>query len=99
MKSVLWRVAKRPSYIEDAWCLKVHLFQQNFGAGRGCSHKWVACHHSMALPQVADGGDDFQLRWATAKKSDSGQPPNSNAPLPASGKRLTIPRTRNDSAL
>ena len=23
MKSVLWRVAKRMSYIEDAWCLKV----------------------------------------------------------------------------
>ena len=25
MKSVLWRVAKRLSYIEDAWCLKVNL--------------------------------------------------------------------------
>jgi len=23
IKSVLWRVAKRLSYIEDAWCLKV----------------------------------------------------------------------------
>jgi len=23
LKSVLWRVAKRLSYIEDAWCLKV----------------------------------------------------------------------------
>jgi len=25
MKSVLWRVAERLSYIEDAWCLKVNL--------------------------------------------------------------------------
>jgi len=24
IKSVLWRVAKRLSYIEDAWCLKVN---------------------------------------------------------------------------
>jgi len=23
IKSLLWRVAKRLSYIEDAWCLKV----------------------------------------------------------------------------
>jgi len=25
IKSVLWRVSKRLSYIEDAWCLKVKL--------------------------------------------------------------------------
>ena len=25
IKSVLWRAAKRLSYIEDAWCLKVNL--------------------------------------------------------------------------
>ena len=25
IKSVLWRVAKRLSYIEEAWCLKVNL--------------------------------------------------------------------------
>ena len=24
IQSDLWRVAKRPSYIEDAWCLKVN---------------------------------------------------------------------------
>jgi len=24
IKSVLWRVAKRLSYVEDAWCLKVN---------------------------------------------------------------------------
>ena len=28
MKSVLWRVAKRLSYIEDARCLKVNIRQQ-----------------------------------------------------------------------
>jgi len=25
IKSVLWRVAKRLSYIQDAWCLKVNM--------------------------------------------------------------------------
>ena len=29
-KSVLWRVAKRLSYIEDARCLKVNIRNQNF---------------------------------------------------------------------
>ena len=24
MKSILWRSAKRLSYIEDAWCLKIN---------------------------------------------------------------------------
>ena len=26
VKSILWRVAKRLSYIEDAWCLKVNIY-------------------------------------------------------------------------
>ena len=32
IKSVLWRVAKLLSYIEDAWCLKVNpiLFGRNY---------------------------------------------------------------------
>jgi len=49
--------------------IRFNLFKQNFAAGRGCSHnKWVACHHNTALPQVAVGEDDFQLRGITAKK-------------------------------
>jgi hypothetical protein len=27
--------------------------------------KWVACHHGMAHPQVADGGDGLQI-WKVA---------------------------------
>jgi hypothetical protein len=27
--------------------------------------RWVPCHHGMARPQVADGGDTFQL-WRAA---------------------------------
>jgi hypothetical protein len=28
-----------------------------------CIHvRWVACHHGMARPQVADGGDGLQVR-------------------------------------
>jgi hypothetical protein len=27
--------------------------------------KWVPCHHGMARPQVADGGDGFQI-WRVA---------------------------------
>jgi hypothetical protein len=27
--------------------------------------KWVPCHHSMARPQVADGGDGLQI-WRVA---------------------------------
>jgi hypothetical protein len=23
--------------------------------------RWVTCHHGMVVPQVADGGDDFQI--------------------------------------
>jgi hypothetical protein len=29
--------------------------------------KWVPCHHSMARPQVADGGDSLQI-WRVAAK-------------------------------
>jgi hypothetical protein len=28
--------------------------------------RWVPCHHSMARPQVADGGDTLQLSRAAA---------------------------------
>jgi hypothetical protein len=74
-----------------------NLFKQNFAVVRGYSHnKWVTCHHSMALPQVADGGNDFQLRRITANRlmleSKSGQPPRSNAPLSVLREKLTIPR-------
>jgi hypothetical protein len=32
----------------------------------GSSHvKWVPCHHGMARPQVADGGDGLQI-WRGA---------------------------------
>jgi hypothetical protein len=27
--------------------------------------KWVPCHHGMARPQVADGGDDLEI-WRVA---------------------------------
>jgi hypothetical protein len=27
--------------------------------------RWVPCHHGMARPQVADGGDDLQI-WRVA---------------------------------
>jgi hypothetical protein len=27
--------------------------------------KWVPCHHGMALPQVADGGESLQI-WRVA---------------------------------
>jgi hypothetical protein len=27
--------------------------------------RWVPCHHGMSRPQVADGGDDFQI-WRVA---------------------------------
>jgi hypothetical protein len=31
-----------------------------------CSHvRWVPCHHDMARPQVADGGDGLQ-EWRVA---------------------------------
>ena len=29
IKNVLWRVAKCPSYIEEAQCLKVNLYREN----------------------------------------------------------------------
>jgi hypothetical protein len=29
--------------------------------------KWVSCHHSMARPQVADGGDALQM-WRVKGK-------------------------------
>jgi hypothetical protein len=30
-----------------------------------CHVTWVPCHHVMARPQVADGGDDLQI-WRVA---------------------------------
>jgi hypothetical protein len=30
-----------------------------------CHVKWVPCHHGMARPQVADGGDGLQI-WRVA---------------------------------
>jgi hypothetical protein len=31
-----------------------------------CHVRWVLCHHDMARPQVADGGDAFQF-WRAAE--------------------------------
>jgi hypothetical protein len=28
--------------------------------------RWVPCHHGMARPQVADGGDGLQIRRVAA---------------------------------
>jgi hypothetical protein len=28
--------------------------------------KWVRCHHGMARPQVADGGDGLEIWWVAA---------------------------------
>jgi hypothetical protein len=39
IKSVLWRVAKRLSYTEDAWCLKVNLPQRKTAGSNPCSGK------------------------------------------------------------
>jgi hypothetical protein len=34
--------------------------------GYGLNHvKWVPCHHGMARPQVADGGEGLQI-WRVA---------------------------------
>jgi len=38
IESVLWRAAKRPSYIEDAWCLKVKNLKK-ISWGRQSEHK------------------------------------------------------------
>jgi hypothetical protein len=45
--------------------------------------RWVPCHHGMARPQVADGGDGLQI-WRVAanilnkqsRKADRGGPPS-----------------------
>jgi hypothetical protein len=38
----------------------------------GCHVRWVSCHHGMACPQVADGGDALQF-WRVAAVADSRQ--------------------------
>jgi len=43
IKSVLWTVAKRLSYIEEARCLKVNLFL------RTTTHSWFLCINPLAL--------------------------------------------------
>ena len=43
MKSVLWRVAKRLSYTEDAWCLKVNFIFQNSQRPQNETSDTVAC--------------------------------------------------------
>jgi hypothetical protein len=35
--------------------------------------KWVPCHHGMARPQVADGGDSLQI-WRVAANVLNKQP-------------------------
>jgi hypothetical protein len=42
------------------WCLKMFsiVFSDTYD-------KWVPCHHGMARPQVADGGDGLQI-WRVA---------------------------------
>jgi hypothetical protein len=46
IKSVLWRIAKRLSYIEDAWCLKVNM---SFPVYEFWSLVWSSCQ-SLCLP-------------------------------------------------
>jgi hypothetical protein len=43
---------------------------------------WVNCHHGMARPQVADGGDDLQFWRAAANilNKDRGQPARGGPP-------------------
>jgi hypothetical protein len=36
-----------------------------FRVWTGLHIKWVPCHHGMARPQVADGGDGLQI-WRVA---------------------------------
>jgi len=49
IKSVLWRVAKRLSYIEDAWCLKVNTdFLLSFSFTGNLLH----CRKSIKNPSI-----------------------------------------------
>jgi hypothetical protein len=42
----------------------MHVFTYNRPCYKYADHvKWVPCHHGMARPQVADGGDGLQ-RWS-----------------------------------
>jgi hypothetical protein len=59
--------------------------------------RWVPCHHGMARPQVADGGNDLQI-WRVAAnilKSSSGQPTRGCPPAWGLGVGLTTPHLKN----
>jgi hypothetical protein len=53
--------------LQDMWKLKAHV-------------KWVACHHGMARPQVADGGDGLQI-WRAAANILDRQPIKGGIPV------------------
>jgi hypothetical protein len=36
-----------------------------------CHVKWVPCHHGMARPQIADGGDGLQIRRVKVKSHNT----------------------------
>ena len=52
IKSVLWRVAKRLSYIEDARCLKVKLICVNLRHGRLAQWRSLPCYRPVKYPTV-----------------------------------------------
>ena len=53
MKSVLWRVAKRLSCIEDAWCLKVKVT----GYTAGVRTRYIRSHKSFLVVLVGISQD------------------------------------------
>jgi hypothetical protein len=59
--------------------------------------RWVPCHHGMARPQAADGGDAFQF-WKVAanilNNHCRGQPTKGGPPVCWLGVRLTTPHRK-----
>jgi hypothetical protein len=55
--------------------------------------KWVPCHHGMARPQVADGGEGLQI-WKVAANILSKQSRTADKPRPSS---LGVGRGANNS--
>jgi hypothetical protein len=52
--------------LEIKWKAVYTLVFRIYTASMGGGHvTWVPCHHGMARPQVADGGDGLQI-WEVA---------------------------------
>jgi hypothetical protein len=62
-----------------------------------CGHvRWVPCHHGMAHPQVADGGDSLQF-WKVAVNilnKSRGQPTRGGPPAWGLSVGLTNPHRK-----